>query len=236
MLDRITEMDLAAARSGHAAAVARLFREATEPCARIITTIVGRRDVAAAVVKELHVRAARQIEKWSTVEEASRWFMHHTIILIREYRKPIDSSNDVLLHEVGGPDVVQYQALVGAIRKLPDQQQEAFLLTYAHRWNVRYCSIAMDCSTKAVETHLTEARRQVQPLCGESFDALTGFLHQVHKSIPLELPDAPKIIAAKIVARRSFRTLTTIAGWLLILLIVTAIVAAVVILGPRIET
>ncbi len=237
MLDQITEVDLAAARSGHGGGVKRLFRAATEPCARIAATLSGRRDVAEAVIDELHVRAARQLERWSSVEEASRWFMHHTIILVREYRKSIEPPDaDVLLADVGGPDVVQYKALIGAIRKLPEQQQEAFLLHHAHRWNARYCSIAMDCSTKAVETHLAEASRQLQPLCGQNYDALLGFLHQVHKAVPLNLPDAPKIIAARIAAKRGVGLLTNVAGWLLILLIVTAIIAAVVVLGPRIET
>ncbi len=235
MFWQITDEDIAAARNGNTGAIERVYAQALEPCCRIATSIAGRHDVARSVLKTLVRRSTGQLEKWDYADEASAWFMHHTVILLREYRKPISPDHDPLLHEIGGPDVVQYRAMINAIRALPEQQQEAFILHHAQRWNTRLCAVAMDCSNTAVEAHLSEANRQIQPLLGINFAALIGFLQQVHRSVPLELPAAPKTIATKIKARRGLQFLTYIAGWLLILAIIVAIVAAAVLIGPRIE-
>lgn len=235
MFWQITDDDIAAACDGNTGAIERVYAQALEPCARVATSVSGRPDVAHNVLRELVRRSTKQFEKWSYADEASRWFMHHTIILLREHRKPLTPRDDMLLKDIGGPDVVQYVAMVNAIRKLPDQQQEAFLLTHAQRWNTRLCAIAMDCSNTAVESHLVEANRQIQPLLGEHASALLGFLNKVHLSIPIEYPSAPKIIAARIKARRGARAVRTLVGWGLVALIVAAIVWVWLVVVPKIE-
>lgn len=236
MFWQITDEDLDRARSGDGSAIERVYAQALEPCARIATSIAGQADIAQKVLCELVRRSVKQLEHWEYADAASAWFMHHTILLLREYRTPVTPDRDILLHDIGGPDVMQYRAMINAIRKLSDQQQEAFILTHAQRWNTRLCAVAMDCSNTAVETHLAEANRQVQPLLGKDFAALVGFLEQVHRSLPINLPAAPRTIATRIKARRGARLLTHVFGWLLIGLIIAIIIAFAIIVGPRIET
>jgi hypothetical protein len=71
---------------------------------------------------------------------------------------------------------------------------------------------------------------------GKNFAALVGFLEQVHRSIPIDLPAAPKSIATRIRARRGAKLLSYLFGWLLVGLIIAAIIAFAVIVGPHIET
>ncbi len=236
MFWQITDEDIDRARAGDTGAIERVYAQALEPCARVATSIAGQTDIAQKVLRELVRRSVKQLEHWEYADAASAWFMHHTVILLREYRKPVPADRDILLHDIGGPDVVQYHAMINAIRKLSDQQQEAFILTHAQRWNTRLCAVAMDCSNTAVETHLAEANRQVQPLLGKNFAALVGFLEQVHRSIPIDLPAAPKSIAIRIKARRGAKLLSYLLGWLLVGLIIAAIIAFAVIVGPHIET
>jgi hypothetical protein len=131
--------------------------------------------------------------------------------------------------------VAHYRAMILALRKLPEQQQEAFILTHAQRWNTRYCAIAMDCSNTAVETHLKEANRTIQPLAGGNFAALCGFLHQVHKSLPIDLPASAGMIATRIKARRARDRMFQIVGWTVIAGIVFLLVYLAITVGPKIE-
>jgi hypothetical protein len=123
---------------------------------------------------------------------------------------------------------------VNAVRKLPDQQQEAFLLTHAQRWNTRLCAVAMDCSTQAVETHLAEAQRQVRPLFNEAYEPLLSFLHQVHRTLAVDVPSSPRVAAA-IVARRGASLMMRMLGWAVIVAIVAGIVGVIVFVVPRID-
>ncbi len=230
----ITDEVLLTAQAGNEESIRRVFGQAVPSCVLIACSISGRKDVADRVTHELVHRAAQQIDHWRSADEASRWFMHQTIQLIRHFRKPpIDQ--DTLLTGVGGPDVVQYVAMINALRKLPAQQQEAFILTHAQKWNPRLCAVAMDCSVTAVETHLSEASRQLQPLLGSNFSALMGFVHQVHKSQPIDSIPQPTLIATRIKARRSFRSLVHLCGWVVIIGLLGAIAGFFLIIWPKIE-
>jgi DNA-directed RNA polymerase specialized sigma24 family protein len=231
----ITDEQLLSAQAGDAGAIQLLFAQAMPSCARLATSLTGSRVQAKRVSRDLVKRAAGMVERWRDAEDASRWFMHHLILRVRHHRRPVPIEHDMLIEDIGGPDIVPYRAMITALRKLPEQQQEAFILTHAQKWNTRYCAIAMDCSNTAVETHLNEANRTIQPLLGKNFEALCGFLHQVHKSLPIDLPDSPGMIATRIKARRGFGAIMRIIGWAMILLIVAAIIYAVVVLVPRIE-
>jgi len=231
----ITDEELLTAQAGNDESLRRLFGQAVPPCVLIANSLAGRKDVADRVSTELVRRAADQIDRWRDADEASRWFMHQTIQLVRQFRKPLVPEQDVLLIGIGGPDVAEYRAMILALRKLPEQQQEAFILTHAQRWNTRLCAVAMDCSTTAVETHLAEATRQVQPLAGKHFQSLTGFLHQVHKSLPVAMPARPAMIATRMKARRSMRAIVRAFGWLMILSLIGAIVGFALLVWPHIE-
>lgn len=235
MFWQLTDEDLLLAQSGDTDAARRVFAHALPTCERIALGLCGNVPAARRVVKELARRGAKQFDRWRAADDAGRWFMHHTILLTRRWRKPVDPKYDVLLQDVGGPDVVQYQALIAAFRKLPAQQQEAFLLTHAQRWNTRLCAVAMDCSTKAVETHLGEANRQVAPLLGQNFDALINAFGQVYRSLPLDAPVQPETIALRVQAGRGIRRTTRAIGWACMLAFIAIVAVAVVYLKGRID-
>lgn len=235
MFWQITDEDLWSAQQGKPDAFRHLYSQALEPCARIAYSLCGDSDGAQKVLRALVSRSIRQFPRWKYADEASAWFMHQTILLLREIARPIKPPDDLLLKDVGGPDVIQYAAMVRAIRKLPQQQQEAFLLTHAQRWNTRLCAIAMDCSNTAVVTHLNEAQRQLQPLLGEHASALLGYLHQVHRSMPVKYPSAPILLGTTIRVRRTLQKLAYIAGWGMILLIILAILWVWLVLWPHTE-
>jgi hypothetical protein len=141
----------------------------------------------------------------------------------------------VLLEGVGGPDMVRYAAIVEAIRKLPQQQREAVLLTHARRWNTRLCAVAMDCSNTAVETHLQEGERQLRPLAGNAYGPLMDYLHRVFQSLVLTLPYAPADFARRVRREQVGGWAKQLVGWLIIALIVVAVVLFLVLVLPRIE-
>lgn len=235
MFWQLTDDDLILAQAGDTDAAKRVFANALPTCERIALALCGTAPAARRVIKELAKRGSRQFDRWRAADDAGRWFMHHTILLTRRARKDVDPKYDILLQDVGGPDVVQYRALIAAFRKLPTQQQEAFLLTHAQRWNTRLCAVAMDCSNKAVETHLTEANRVVTPLLGKNFDALIQAFGQVYKSLPLDVPVKPETIALRVQTGRSVRRVTHFVGWVCLLGFIAIVAVAVIYLKDRID-
>jgi len=235
MFWQLTDDDLILAQAGDTGAAQRVFANALPTCERIALALCGTRPAARRVVKEVAKRGARQFDRWRAADDAGRWFMHHTILLTRRSRKPVEPKYDILLEDVGGPDVVQYQAMIAALRNLPPQQLEAFVLTHAQRWNTRLCAVAMDCSNKAVENHLAEANRQMTPLLAKNVDLLTAALAQVYKSLPLDLPVAPETIAFRVRTGRSVRRVTRLVGWIVMLALIAAITVAAIYLKDRID-
>jgi len=232
---QITDDDLAAARVGNSTGLQRLFAGALPECARIATSLTGSRACASRVLKTLVRRSEEQLAAFRDGDEASRWFARQTVMLSREEHVSPELFQDALLAGVGGPDVVHYQAMIGGLRKLSRQQQEAFILYHAHRWNTRLCSVAMDCSTDAVQTHLDEADRTLAALVGEHLPTLQKALEQVHKTQPIDLPQSPQQVTTVYRRRRSWRWLARTVGWLAIALLVLLIGLAVWYLVPRVK-
>lgn len=228
--------ELAAAQQGDANAAQRIFALALPVCHRMAITLSGSFDIARTATIKLAQQAQRKLPDWADADDAARWFMHHTILLMRQHAVPLPWQNDALLHDVGGPHLLQYQQMIQALRKLPLQQQEAFLLTIAQRWNARYVAVAMDCSTTAVTTHLEEAHRQLRPMLGKSYDALCQALCQVHRTLPIQLPVNAADLAVRIRTRRSFAGLAQVAGWIIILTGLLVIAYFAWTIYPRIET
>jgi DNA-directed RNA polymerase specialized sigma24 family protein len=227
---------LAAAQNGDASAAAALYEQVAADAHRVAATLTGGRRAADAVIRTLAKQAADVLPRWRSGDEATRWFVHHMIILTRQHPPRPAKEVDVLLDGVGGPDVVQYTAIVEAIRKLPAQQREAVLLTHARRWNPRLCAVAMDCSTAAVDTHLAEGERQLRPLAGAAFGPLMEYLHRVHKSYALQLPYSPANFAGRVRRRHWGGSLKQVVAWSLIALVVVGAVLFFVVVLPRIET
>ena len=225
MFWKFTDEDLFLAQAGDVSATERLYAAALPPCARVAATLCGDAAGGQRAMKRLVGRSAGALGIARDAGESTRWFMHQTILLTREEPQVSDIDSDTLMAGVGGPDVVAYRALVAGLRKLPRQQQEALLLTHAQSWNTRLCAVAMDCSTQAVQTHLDEATRVLTPLADGHFAALMTAMRQVHVGRPLDLPQAPAAVAARVRRRRRTGKILRVAesaGMLLVLALIAA--------------
>lgn len=162
LLDRAQRMEPAAMHG--------LLAGAYPAVGRIACALVGREDLARRVAARVLARSLRVLPSWRRGAAPENWYYHHTLIAAREAAgaagPDVDPLADALVAR--SPDAVNagYVAFVRALRRLPPQQAEAFLLHHGERLNQRYLALAMDCSTAAAEAHLRAA--------GESLDALVA--------------------------------------------------------------
>src|SRR5262249_34283013 len=89
---------------------------------------------------------------------------------------PPEAKKDLLV--INGPEKdPAYFAFVRAVRGLPQQHQEAFLLHYGQKMDARGMAVTMDCSTEAAANHLNAARQAIGQLVGgAAMEELAGKL------------------------------------------------------------
>jgi DNA-directed RNA polymerase specialized sigma24 family protein len=160
-------------------AVDDLFAQVYPAVVRIAKGLAGRDDVADGVVRFMMLRAAKMLPTWRDESAAERWFLHHTVLTARRAagHRP-DPRSDLLATAADPPADPPYLAFVRAVRQLPVQQREAFVLHAGEHFNSRYLGVAMDCSTQAAQAHLDAARAALQTVAGgpPECDALTARL------------------------------------------------------------
>ena len=150
---------------------------------RIAYAVSGRPDVGDGVVAYVTKQSFRVVEKWEDEEAPQRWFRHHTLLTLRRAAKwKPDAASDTLVPDDARSDA-NYVAFVRAIRALPQQQAEAFLLTHGEQLDLRNLAVAMDCSTTAASIHLKEADERLRALAGEPFDALLTRLRAAYERL-----------------------------------------------------
>ena len=104
------------------------------------------------------------------------WFYHHTVLEFRAHQAEATAAAlDPLAASVTAPEPA-YLAFVRAIRTLPFQQREAFILHHGERLNTRLLGVAMDCSTVAAENHLNAANLAVKAVAGEKYEQMLPVL------------------------------------------------------------
>ena len=107
-------------------------------------------------------RSLRVLPKWRTGVVPENWFYHHTLLSARGFlARPPDPHQDLLVTaapapkdprdaapptgEIAlawvGPDEASYVAFVRALRNLPAQQAEAFILHHGERLNERLLGV-----------------------------------------------------------------------------------------------
>jgi DNA-directed RNA polymerase specialized sigma24 family protein len=179
-------------------AVDELFAEVYPPVVRIAKALAGREDVAEGVVRFVMLRASRMIPTWRDETAAERWFLHHTVLTARRAaaHEPVPK-NDLLAAPVDSADPPDpaYVAFIRAVRQLPVQQREAFLLHAGEHFNPRYLGIAMDCSTQAAQTHLDAAHGTLRAVAGVAdFNALANRLATAYAHLgPTESQVVPTV-------------------------------------------
>lgn len=146
---------------------------------RIAVALCGDPTVGMTVFKKVLTTSGVMIGRWTDESEAERWFLRYTVLCSRDYM-PLGAEHDALFAAAGLP---QWRALVVALRHLPGQQAEAFLLTYGERLELRQLATTMDCSSSAAKNHLKAATDSLQQISGGAFRdfaaALPGLLGQL---------------------------------------------------------
>lgn len=136
---------------------------------RVAVGLTGREDVGRGIVRHLMQRSLRVMPTWKDEASPTRWFSHHTVLTSRRtlIHKPGPATDSLL-----GPAPVDasYAAFVRAVRCLPMQQNEAFILHFGEKLDARAVAVAMDCSVGAVQNHLLAAVDQMRALDAQGFD------------------------------------------------------------------
>ena len=176
---------------------------------RISLALCGREASGKEVVSTVMRQSLKTLRFWSNDTEAANWFLHHTVLKTREFAGPTpDASEDCLVLSLKTPPA-EHIAFVKALRNLPPQQREAFLLLRAERLEPRQAAVAMDCSTGAAANHLIAATRALSEISANTFDARVAELVSVYASLT---PPADLIVGdigriSRQLRRRGFRNL-----------------------------
>lgn len=189
---------LARAESGDRRAIERVLRTVHPSVHRVAHALAGEPERAADVMRFVFANAMRVLPQWSAWVDPETWFAHQAVQAVRRVCVGRPEVEHDLLVTALPPDAAAtlptddwsqatgrtgirspaYLAFVRAVRRLPQQQVEAFVLHHGERLNARMLGVAMDCSAMAAETHLRAATAALQPLAGDDLPRLTSALHQ----------------------------------------------------------
>jgi DNA-directed RNA polymerase specialized sigma24 family protein len=135
------------------------------------------------VAKKVMAQSINSLRWWENEAEVANWFLHHTVLTTREYcDQTPDATDDCLITTLSNPSP-EYIAFVKALRLLPSQQREAFLLFRGEHLDMRQAAVAMDCSTGAVTNHQIAANKAMSEIAGATFDARTAELMRVYATL-----------------------------------------------------
>lgn len=226
----VDPMTLAEARAGKKEALTHVLAISYPQVWRMAVNLSGRestgRDIAAAVMR----RSLSAAETWEHDEAPARWFRHHTVLMTRDKAPATPPVDDVLM--IHGPADPAYGAFVRAIRGLPHQQREAFLLNHGEDFDLRLLGIAMDCSVEAAGVHLRHATTSLQALAGDDFGRFAQLVRGAYKaSAPdesLALPYARRLVRPSILGR-----IVWLLGWLILIALVMGIAYGLWWIWPR---
>ena len=154
-----------------------LVRHHYPRCYRTALALTGDTAVARAAAARVLRAAVTVGRKWRSADDADRWFGRYTVIATREVSALNDrtAARDPLL---AGTDDPGYTVFVAALRELPPQQREAFLLHHGQSMDLHRLATAMDCSSAAASNHLVAATDALRPPAagrlGEFADAIAS--------------------------------------------------------------
>lgn len=196
--------------------VEQLLTEQHPVIHRMALALSGRPDVARAVVRHM-LKVGLERTAGSKQSPPARWFEHHTVLTARRaLRHQPEPKSDALV--LASPlQTPGYTAFVRAVRALPFQQREAFILTHGAGFDLRRLAVAMDCSTEAAGNHLRGADVAIGAIAEQSLDAFIGAMRKAYGALlPSEdvyLPAVRRSIRQRIQRRRILRGI----GWLIVL-------------------
>lgn len=172
---------IARARAFDPEAVHALFESVYPAVHRVAHALAGREDVARGVIRFVMTHAPKHLPSWKDESDARRWFLHHAVLTTRRASPDHAPAPQEDLIAAGGPP--EFIAFIKALRTLPHQQTEAFLLHHGEHLADRSLATAMDCSTAAAAQHLTGAHDALRPIAGEQFGAFVDRVAERYQSL-----------------------------------------------------
>jgi DNA-directed RNA polymerase specialized sigma24 family protein len=234
-----------------------LLRQSHARIHRIALALCGNRQSAEAVVEKVLRASGKISRRWETDEDAQRWFMHYTVLLCRAMNSEKNDAGSEVSRRAGsvGPGSSGYLrtgvgddeallslvtdtdsiAILHAIRQLPTQQREAFLLHHGEEMDLRQMATAMDCSNAAAANHLVAAVKSLKEFqligIGEFTARLPALLRQLLP--PTDALDAH--LQNLIADQRHRERLRQIVDWVVRITLLAAIAALLWWIWQRIE-
>ena len=177
------------ARKGKRHGLEAVLRANYPRICRVSYALCAEQDKGQAAAKTVLRRALPIAWTWEGPVDVAHWLLHHCVQTARQIRgqkegvdAPAPKPREDCL-AFGGGLPAEYAAFVKAIRSLPFQQMEAFLLTYGEELDTRGVAIAMDCSTAAAANHLNSARKALATVAGEKYTELTEDVGKVYAAL-----------------------------------------------------
>lgn len=205
----VDSITLKRARKLRREAVEDVVNESFPSVTRIAHALAGTDPAGAAIVARIVRRGLLQIPKFRDAGEPQRWFLRHTILACRAEPGPPPAADADLLVTCAATPSLEYAAFIKALRGLPQQQMEAFVLHHAEAFNARYTAVAMDCSTTAAQQHLDTADKALRAIAGDAFDPCVATLRQAYQSLTpaarVQTPHIRSIIRRHVWPRRLWR-------------------------------
>lgn len=175
----VSDQIIAQARRGDRAAVETIITDSFPAVHRISHALTGNARTAAIVTRHVLRRAVQLLPRWRRGITPENWFYHHTLLVAREAAQRTSPAPDQDLLVTAGPGGrPAYIAFVRALRGLPRQQMEAFVLNHGEKLNSRLLGVAMDCSATAAATHLAAATETLRTISGDAFSEVVPALER----------------------------------------------------------
>lgn len=192
----VSQETLALARKLNRRAAEELLSDVYPAVWRMAHGLTGGAKTGRKVVEEVFRTALRVMPTWGKGLSEHNWFYHHTIQAARQLSAHPPAVRDDVLVTIDPDPTPQYLAFISALRKLPFQQREAFILRHGEQFTERQLGIAMDSSTTAATLHLRAAAEALAGVSGEDLAALTSRLTSAYAKLsPSEKTVVPYVRA-----------------------------------------
>jgi RNA polymerase sigma factor (sigma-70 family) len=159
-----------------------LFRSEGSALVRLARLFVDDRNAAEDLVQEAFIRLARSAHRIQDPAKSPAYLRSIVCNLARDHNRrglvslrhhlPLDearaATEDVL--DVGDDE----QAVLDALRTLPDRQRQCLVLRYYEEFDIDAIAATLDVSRNSVKTHLTRGMRRLRELLDPAADPDPG--------------------------------------------------------------
>jgi DNA-directed RNA polymerase specialized sigma24 family protein len=179
----ITDQIISQSRRADRSAVEAILTESFPAVYRIANALISEPRIATAIIRHVLRRAVWVMPRWRKGITPENWFYHHTLLMAREASTRLGLPAVDVLVTAGLDGSPAYVAFVRALRGLPRQQMEAFVLNHGEKLNSRLLGVAMDCSASAAGTHLLAATDAMRTIAGSSYQELVRALEAAYGTL-----------------------------------------------------